>query len=139
MREQYQRHQRKEDIEAEDRHHDGKGRIRVGEVRAPDSGKGQGVERNSQQEESIQVRCHAHVIAEVTDSGKAQLCGEKRTGIEQSRTLAQRTSCESPYFRGPDALKKFGGEKRGREKLGCPFLVAFSNNENSSPERKVRT
>ena len=55
MREHYQRRQRQKDIEAEDRHHDGRGRIRVGEVRAPDSGKSQDVERNRQQEEGIQV------------------------------------------------------------------------------------
>ena len=108
MREQYQRRRRTKDIEEEDRHHDVKGRIRVGEARAPDSSKSQDVERNRQQEEGIQGRCHAQVIAEVTDSGKAQLCGEKRTGIERSRTLAQITSCEPPYFRGPDDLKKFG-------------------------------
>ena len=44
MREHYQWRQRQEDREEEDRHHDGRGCIRVGKVRAFDSGKGQGVE-----------------------------------------------------------------------------------------------
>jgi hypothetical protein len=63
MRYERQRRQREEGIEHEDRPDAGKGRIGVREARVEDSGKGQGMERTSQQEEDSQVWCHTHVIA----------------------------------------------------------------------------
>ena len=79
MLEQCQGSLGEEGIEEEDRHQDGEGRIRMWEVRVPDRRKDQGMERSSQQEEGIQLRCHACVIAQVTERGKAQFSASKRT------------------------------------------------------------